>query len=416
MTAATSFTAERLYQEREQRVMNAIALKKPDRVPVLALFGSSAAKWAGITAREEACDVGKYMEANFRMNVEFQPDMATLTPIPGAVLEALDYRQLKWAGHGLPNDAAFQYVDGEYMKAEEYDALLYDPSDFIVRIYWPRVYGKLGIFRTLAPIRQAIGFFAPQISFLSFGIPGGIEALEALKKAGEEALKGLQALAVTVEKLKEAGLPAAFLAGTQAPFDLIGDFLRGRKGCMLDMYRRPEKLRAACEKLLPMAVETAVVGARMSGNPRVFIALHGCIEGFMSVDQFKNFYWPTFRELLVALTREGLFPVVLVEGGSTSRLEIMQAVPEGKICYIFEQVDIVKAKQVLAHKVCIAGNVPLSLLATGAPDQVRAYCRKLVETVGKDGGYIMSSGGSMDDARPENIRAMIDSTKEYGVY
>lgn len=360
--------------------------------------------------------MGKYMEANYRMNVEFQPDAVTLTPIPGAVLAALDYRQLKWAGHGLPDDAAFQYVEGEYMRAEEYDALLYDPSDFILRTYWPRVYGKLGIFGTLAPIRQAIGFFAPQISFLSFGMPGGMEALEALKQAGEEAVRGFQALVTTVQKLKEAGFPPAFLAGTQAPFDLVGDFLRGRKGCMLDMYRRPEKLRAACEKLLPMAVETGVTGARMSGNPRVFIALHGCIEGFMSLEQFKSFYWPTFRELLVALAHEGLFPVVLVEGGSTSRLEIMQDVPEGKICYIFEQVDMVKAKQVLAGKACVAGNVPLSVLATGTPDQVRAYCRKLIDAVGKDGGYIMSSGGSMDDARPENIRAMIDLTKEYGVY
>ncbi len=408
--------AGQLYLEREKRFMDAITLKKPDRVPVLALFGVSAAKYAGISAREEICDIGAFLDANYRMNVEFEPDVATLTPVPGAVLEALDYRQIKWAGHGLPLDAPFQYVEGEYMKAEEYDALLYDPSDFISRVYWPRVYGKLGALASLAPTRQAIGFFAPQSSFLPFGLPGAREALEALLKAGEEAVKELQLMVGAVERLKEAGFPPTFLSGTQAPFDFIGDFLRGRKGSMLDMYRRPEKLIATCEKLLPMAVETGVTGARMSGNPRVFIALHGCIEGFMSLDQFRKFYWPTFKELLVALVAAGLYPIVLVEGGSTSRLEVMADVPEGKICYIFEDVDVANAKKILAGKVCMAGNVPLSILATGTPEDVRRYCKHLIDTVAGGGGYIMSSGGSMDDAKPENIRAMIDFTKEYGVY
>jgi hypothetical protein len=409
-------TGEQLYLEREKRFMDAITLKKPDRVPVLALFGSSAAKYAGISARADICDVDAFIDANIRMNVDFEPDVATLTPVPGAVLEALDYRQIKWAGHGLPLDALFQYVEGEYMKAEEYDALLYDPSDYISRVYWPKVYGKLNALASLAPMRQAIGFFAPQSSFLAFGLPGAREALEALLKAGEEAIKGLKAMMGAMEKLKEVGFPPSFLSGTQAPFDFIGDFLRGRKGSMLDMYRRPGKLLAACEKLLPMAVETGVTGARMSGNPRVFIALHGCIEGFMSPGQFKKFYWPTFRELLVALVGAGLFPIVLVEGGSTSRLDVMTDVPEGKVCYIFEDVDMAKAKKVLGGKVCIAGNVPLSMLATGTPEDVRRYCKYLIDTVAEDGGYIMSSGGSMDDARPENMRAMIDFTKEYGVY
>ena len=76
---------------------------------------------------------------------------------------------------------------------------------------------------------------------------------------------------------------------------------------------------------------------------------------------------------------------MLVEGGSTSRLEIMADVPPRKIWYWFEHVDMVKAKEVLGGKVCIGGNVPLSLLTTGTPDQVKEYCKMLIDTVGKDG-------------------------------
>jgi uroporphyrinogen-III decarboxylase len=218
------------------------------------------------------------------------------------------------------------------------------------------------------------------------------------------------------QQLKEAGFPIFFVGGTEAPFDFIGDFLRGRKNVMLDMYRRPEKLLEAVGKLLPMAIETGVMGAKMSGNPRVFIAVHGGIEAFMSVEQYKRFYWPTFRELLHGLVKGGCNPVVLVEGGSTSRLEFLRDVPPGKVCYIFEDVDLKKAKESLSGIACIAGNVPMRLLATGTPEDIKVYCKMLIDTLGRDGGYIMSSGGSMDNARAENIKVMIDFTKEYGVY
>ena len=144
------------------------------------------------------------------------------------------------------------------------------------------------------------------------------------------------------------------------PFDVIGDFFRGRKGIMLDMYRRPDKVIQACEKVLPSMVQEGVSGVKASGNPRVFIALHGCPEGFMSLEQFKRFFWPTFRELMVRLVNEGCIPVILVEGGFTSRLEVIADVPPGKIWYWFEQVDMKKAKEILGGKACIGGNVPLS--------------------------------------------------------
>ena len=177
------------------------------------------------------------------------------------------------------------------------------------------------------------------------------------------------------------------------------------------MYRKPEKLAAACEKLLPVMLETAVPAAKLSGNPRVLIPLHKGSDNFMSLDQFKKFYWPTLRELLIALINEGLNPVLLVEGPYTSRLDTIKDVPEGKIIYWFENVDIVKAKEALGGKVCIMGNVPMSLLATGTAEQVREYCKKLLDLFSKDGGYIMSAAAVLDDAKFENVRAMIDYTR-----
>ena len=207
-----------------------------------------------------------------------------------------------------------------------------------------------------------------------------------------------------------------FGAFTQAPYDTLGDFFRGTKGIMLDMYRRPETLIKTCERLLPFMFEIAVNATKASGNPRVFIPIHKGLDGFMSSEQFKKFYWPTLRDLMVALVNEGLNPCPLWEGDCISRLEVIKDIPPGKACYAFEATDMIKAKEILGERVCMRGNVPLSLLATATPEDVRQHCKRLIDTVGEDGGYIMDSSTGLDDAKPENVRAMFEFTREYGVY
>jgi uroporphyrinogen-III decarboxylase len=406
-------TPAELYREREQRVMDALMLRKPDRVPAIVLFGSFASRYAGISRKDELYDLERSYEANLKATLDFAPEMASAPLTFGSILESLDYKQMKWPGYGLPDEYGYQYVEGEYMRPEEYDAFLYDPSDYVMRNHWPRTLGKMAALSKLPPIRTLISYFFGLTSgFIPLATPQGIEALEALRKAGEESARAVGALQRFVARLAEDGFPMLFASGTQAPFDTLGDYFRGTKGIFLDMYREPEKLTAACEKMLPVMLETAIPAAKASGNPRVFIPLHKGSDNFMSLDQFKRFYWPTLRELLVALVKERLNPVVLVEGPYTSRLETIKDVPEGKIIYWFENVDMAKAKAILDGKVCIMGNVPMSLLATGTVAQVKRYCRKLLDIFGRDGGYIMSSAAVLDDAKFENVRALIDSTRQ----
>ncbi len=412
-----SQTPQALFREREKRVLDAIALNTPDRVPVIPLFGAFAPAYAGISRRDEVYDLEKSYAANLKATLDLQPDMASAPLTFGSVLEALDYRQLKWPGYGLPDTLGYQFVEGEYMKADEYDAFLFDPSDFNVRIYWPRILGRLGALGQLPPLRSMLSYFAGLSSgFMAFGTAAGIEALEALRKAGEASVKMFGALQNYVRDVTAAGFPMFFASGTEAPFDALGDFYRGTKGIVLDLYRRPEKVMAACEKLLPVMLESAVPAAKASGNPRVFIPLHKGSDNFMSLDQFRKFYWPTLRELLLGLIREGLTPVVLVEGAYASRLETIADVPEGKIIYWFEHVDMARAKAVVGRRACIMGDVPMSLLSTGTADQVREYCKNLIETAGNRGGFILSSAANLDDTRLENAKALVECAREYGSY
>ncbi len=412
--------AAELYRQREKRVNDAIALRAPDRVPIEVLFGFFPARYSGMTIEEVMYDPEKLFDAQLKVLLEFQPDMDQAPfaiRLLGPLLEALDFKQLKWPGHGMTTDHTYQFIEGEYMTADEYDHFLLDPSDFMVRKYWPRVCGNLKGFEKLAPLHNVITYYMGfNLGIAPFSLPEVTEAFAAMQKAGAEAARIAAYSRRFTQKAREEGFPMQTGAFTQAPFDTLGDFFRGTKGLMLDMYRNPDKVIKACEKLLPFMIEIALGATKVSGNPRVFIPLHKGLDGFMSLEQFKRFYWPTLRELMMALINEGCNPCPFWEGNCSSRLPIIKDIPAGKACYAFEATDMFKAKEILGETVCIRGNVPLSLLIGGTTEDVKKYCKKLIDVCGRGGGFIMDSATGLDDAKPENVKAMFEFTKEYGVY
>jgi len=411
-------TAERLYRAREKRVTEAIELKVPDRVPVTASFAFFPARYCGCTMKEMMYDPDKLWEVQLKTLHDFEPDVAQ-NPFAGTfmgpLLDVLDYRQMQWPGGQLEPDVPFQFVEGEYMKADEYDHFFSEPMDFIARTYWPRISGSLKGLEILPSFQNFTRYMNLGI-FQVFAQPGVRAMLETLIKAGKAAEQIGSYSRRFAATLREEGFPIMGGAVTSAPFDILGDVLRGTKGVMLDMYRRPDIVLKACEKLLPLAVENGMNTAKRAGDKYVFIPLHKGLDGFMSPDQFKKFYWPTLRELMIALINEGLIPSPFWEGNCTSRLEYIKDIPAGKAVYRFEATDMMKAKDILADRVCIRGNVPVSILATGTPDDVRSYCKKLIDYAGRDGGFIMDSSAGVTDAKPENVKAMFDFTKEYGGY
>jgi len=409
-------TAEELYKEREKRVTDAIELRKPDRVPLIPRFNFFPVTYAGVTAEELMYDPAKIEGSYWRVLEDFEPDMIEnpYGKLMGPVLDALDCKQARWPGRSLPANLPFQFIDQEYMRSEEYDAFLSDPSDFIVRRLWPRIFGGLKGLEKLPPLHTVISYSVGMPT--AFGSLEVAEALDTLRKVSEESMKTVSYIRAFAQKSKEKGFPMDSDSMTQAPFDMLADFFRGSKGIMLDMYRRPELVLKACEKVLPFLLERALLPAQATGNPRVFIPLHWGMDGFLSREQYLKFYWPTLRELMLALIKEGLFPCPFFEGEYASRLDIIRDMPPGKACYKFESIDMVKAREVLGDGIALRGGVPVSLLVTGVPDQVREHVRRLIETVAKKGAFIIDASTILDNARPENVKALFDTAREYGAY
>ena len=411
-TGQTTKTPEQTaYEQREKRIMDAIQLKKPDRIPVTAMFSFFPARYKGIPIRKTMYDPEVMFDAWVETLTAFAPDLSE-NPFPmrhlGNLLETFDFKMLKWAGHGLGDDVSYQFVDEEYMKADEYDAFLYDMTDYMMHKFWPRVFGALAPCANLPHFHDVMCYYFGTFYAAPLFTDEMVAMGKMLRKAAEHTNTILSYAGKFSQTMAQKGFPANYGAATQVPFDTLGDFLRGTKGLMLDMRRRPEKVLAAVDKLLPIMIRLGVSGAQRTGNPRVFIPLHKGVESFMSDAQYQKFYWPGFKALLDGLIDEGLYPCPLVEGAYDARVKYLAQVPSGKVCYHFENFNAPLLKEELAHVACVRGGMPLRILSTGTPDDVKAQLDKVLAEMEDVPGFMVDASTGLDEARPECVRAMFD--------
>jgi hypothetical protein len=409
--------AEQGYKERVTRFIKAIKLEEPDRVPVMLPSGYYPAIYGGASLNKVMYDYDELRRTYLKFLEDFEMDsyVGPGLVLPGKVMEDIDYKLHEWPGHGLADDVTmYQYVEGEYMAPEDYDEFIADPADYLLRRYLPKCASAFKGFSRLAPLTPLVAI--PVYYMLPFADPEVRASVQALLDGAQEAAKWWSAVMDVNAASLEKGIPSVWGGMGCAPYDLIGDSLRGTKGIMMDMYRRPEKLIEAMERLVPISIQETVAGANASGCPIIFMPLHKGTGGFMSNKQFEKFYWPTYRKFLMGLIDEGLVPMGFAEGNYTDRLDIIKEMPKGSMVWYFETMDMAYAKKVLGDRACIAGNLPTSVLCTGTPQQVKEGCRKLIEACAPGGGYILSGAASMDKGDPDNLRAMMAAARQYGTY
>jgi hypothetical protein len=413
--------AERAYKERTQMFKDVLQLKKPVRVPVCPTVGFYPFAYAGVTPAEAMHDTARLGYALKKYHTDFLPDSLCGSPIYGCgqLFELMDYKVYRWPGHQLADNVPYQCIEDEYMLADEYDLLINDPSNFFMRTYIPRVVGMLSPWQMLSPVTDFLELPFAGAYVVPFGIPPVQESLKKLIEAGQVAMQWIQAcLAIDGETVSTLGIPGLIGGFTKAPFDTLGDTLRGTKALMLDMYRQPKKVLAAVERLVPIAVEMGVRTATNNNNPMTFIPLHKGADGFMSDRDFKKFYWPTLKAVILGLINEGVVPYVFAEGGYNQRLDVITDpdIPAGKMIWMFDQTDLKEVKKRFTGWTCFGGNVPVSLLKTAAPKEIKEHVKRLIDDVAGDGGYILSTGAVLDDAQAQNLHALIEAGKQYGRY
>jgi uroporphyrinogen-III decarboxylase len=408
--------AEKLYHQRVNRQLKASMCQEPDRVPVSLPTGNYPAYYVGSNFKTMMYDYKACVAAWRKFMIDFYDDMDSFMGpgfiFSGKVMDIMDYKTYAWPGHGLGDDVnTHQYIEAQYMKAEEYDSFMKDPSDFGFRVITPRIVGAAKPLADFPPLNTLMG--TPMALTLPFIRREMRDAFKKMIAAGEEMERQRKILAVFNKEAMEMGFPAGRGGLALAPFDVLADSLRGTVGVAIDMYRQPEKLLEAID----MITEINIKRLLQTPGHTIGFPLHKGDDTFMSRKQFEKFYWPSLKKTLDALIEEGIMPSLFAEGAYNERLEYIGDFPKGWVTWMFDKTDMAKAKKMVGKTCCIAGNVPGSIVITGTPKQVKEECRKLIETCAPGGGYVLAGGCSATETKnPANFRAFMEAAKEYGTY
>ncbi|MBW2334476.1 MAG: hypothetical protein JRF06_05165 [Deltaproteobacteria bacterium] len=427
-----------VYSERVKRIQDAAQLKKPDRVPISIEDQGVFIRHGELTWAEAMYDVEKAKTAARKFYLDLEQDTHSMPMIltPGQVYDILNFKQMKWPGAELEEnrmslDGIYQFIEpggSRYsgMRPDEYDWFLNDPTDYIIRGFWPKIAESLQPLQKLLPLWYVNSYTRLEL-LANFGIPEVANSLEKQIETGRKLIEFSNAMADYTTQMIHLGFPPRGIASCSAPFDYLGDYMLGTQGWMLELYDNPDKLLRMIEKVTPMILNQVITQARakrdilaraLPGDIKVkdvFMHIHGGTGGFMSNEQFKKFYWPSLKMLLLGIIDAGFTPYVFSEGDYTDRLEIIKDLPQGKVVWHIES-DIFEAKKILGDTCCIEGGPPSAIMDRGTPDEVRSYAKKLIDSCAKDGGFIMGSSVSLLSAKYENVKALVEFTKEYGVY
>jgi uroporphyrinogen-III decarboxylase len=412
-------TVKQLYDERDKRLADAINLKITDRVPIDMSFGYFPARYTNQPFSIVYYQPQKWLEAVKKTVVDFQPDSLFYIQglQPGKALELIDPKTQKWPGHGVSEFHGNQAIEGEFMKASEYEMVMHDPTNFTLRYLLPRTVGSMEAFANFPDLSGGgMGQGGAMGIAEALARPDMAKAIATLQEAGREIAAWRKTLPDMNAEVEKLGFPVGGMGAGGAPFDGVMNGYRGMQGTMIDMYRQPDKLHELIDKFLKESLDRIATMPYREHHKRSFMATHRGSDGFMSLKQFEEFYWPGLKKVILAAIDKGIIPCMFFEGDWTTRLEYLLELPKGKIMAHFDSTDIFRAKDVLKGHMCIRGNFPGSLLTAGTVDEVKAHAKKLIDYVGKDGGYVMCPRVVPDFAKPENLHAMIDYTREYGVY
>ncbi|HEY3268180.1 MAG TPA: uroporphyrinogen decarboxylase family protein [Armatimonadota bacterium] len=391
---------EQTYDLRLRRYVTALRNEKPDCVPIRPFVAEFTAKYAGYSCQEVTHDYVKAFNAAVKCATDFDWDavVPNMVYVWTGLTEALGLRYYGVPGIEVPPEHGFNYLepseDDAFMKADEYDALIDDPTAFLYNTWLPRV--SKDVTRP--------------------GEPSTYRSHLALVKGGMAMLAYFSAFGPQAARLREeAGAVSAISGIFKAPFDIMADKLRGYIGLTMDMQTQPDKVLAACEALMPHLCHVGLTTADPNRLVPIAFWMHrGCVP-FVNPRQFASHNWPTLKPIIEEFWKHGHQTLFYGEGKWAAHFDAFRELPDRSIVFHCDKDDVFEAHARLHDKFALSGGVPNTLLSFGAPEEVRQFCRRVLETVAQDGGYIMDAGAIMqNDTSVENLIELTRATREYG--
>ncbi|MHA1311799.1 MAG: uroporphyrinogen decarboxylase family protein [Candidatus Helarchaeota archaeon] len=410
-----------IYYQKLERVLTAFKLKTPDRIPINGIAGDSfPALYSGYTGEDYLFNIdNKGIESHYNFIKDFF-DFDLLFPTQlfgcgiGKLIDGIGVKFLKLPGKDLDPMSFYQFDEREIIK---------DPNDF-------KIFGS----------KYFLDNVLPEIVEIALPKKMRSEGTKSLFQIGIMAIKYFYRFMHHLEKTESMGAPMIIGVSGMQPFDAASLLFRGLRKISGDIRRRPEDIRRICDMIAPSLLNSFTMMAEITKRNRTipeeydvdnsFFNKKGkrslntrlgvffvCERAFMmNPEKFEEISLPSLNYVIKGLCDAGLIPILQFEQDVTHLLPVIKKLPgPGKCVFSCDASDIVKAKEILGDHMCIMGNVPLSLLSVGTPYEIEKYVRNLIETVGKEPGYILGPAlGIPGEAKPENVKALIQTGLKYG--
>ncbi|MBU1670356.1 MAG: hypothetical protein KKF41_11800 [Actinobacteria bacterium] len=385
----------------EQRLSTVLAGRVPDRVPCIPLVYYFAASVAGISAYELISSMSAYRSAIDACFWEAGPFDA-MYPLPIS-MDYPDFNVTYVGGTGLkpvmprgPEDptAMLQTPETQTLMAED-DYRAISESD------------------APGPAGPLLEYMVRLIARNHGEEPGyGVLARRFLPSFAILAGRWLAEMA----RWRRRGVPFFMSFGFEAPFDTFS-MARGVTDISLDLKRRPDEVREAALRMASGMAFIAWMACTFTRVPRFLLMLHRTSNDFISPRQFAEVCYPGVKLIADYLAERGISFSMHCDGNWDANLEIMTTLPENS-CFQFDgATDIFRASEVLGDRYVIMGDVDAGMLAYSEPEEVEAYCARLIKEVGANGRFILSSGCELPmNARLENVQAMVRAARTHGRY
>ena len=363
-----------------ERIAAAIRLEKPDRVPIAPLMSTAA---AAVLTGQDPCTLAvagghEKLDAELRAFDEYGGWHGVPAPVP-TPLDAwpLIGMKVRPATRDRPE---VQVVEEENTRFEDYD--------IIAEIGWDRFVTKHLVYRITdwtrpEEVRKAISDF------------------NALRDRSHA-------------EYRKRGAVLLFPAWDHHPFFLFS-LTRSMVKFTEDLYYRPEKVLRALNRAVDEFIQVNIDRCKATGIPFASCNEERAGAYFYPLAVFERFWWPSVLKIVDAWWSEGIVTWFHVDTPWDKNLPYFKQLPKGSAVLDLDgTTNVFAAKDLLRGHLCIASDVHPTLLSLGKPEEVEAYCKKLIEEVGGDGGHILSSGCTLPGAiKPENFKAMIETGKTY---
>jgi len=358
-----------LYSQRLNRILTAVDLKKPDRTPVVLEYSGFAAYVTDTPMaeflRSPATTLETMIQAFGMVGDADAINYGSFWPY-GLCYDYMS--KVRVPGVDLPEDDMWQVVESELMTRDDYRILL-DTG-------WPEYFNAF--------LKQRIFHEVPD----NYLPP---------RRKSPDAQKAWRQKGVPVLSGGDVTTPYELLCGSRSLLEFS-----------MDLFDMPDTVIAAMDVIVPHLAARAIRNAGERGYPLVWVGGWQTAPCMLSPEMWRRFVWPYFSRLVREVVDAGLIALLHLDSNWTRELESFRKLPKGRCIMALDgETDIFKAKEVLGDHMCIMGDVPASMLFLDTPDNVYAYCTRLIRELGPE-GFILQSGCDIPaNAKLENVKAMV---------